>query len=304
ISPRLRRPNEESGAMLILALWALLLLSAAVFAWVKFLDAEISVGSEANLGLEAKALAHTGVAVALHPLVSQQTALLSDTLAPERSYKATLVGEGGKLNLNWLLAGEDPKHRELLKNFLSRAGLGFEEQDVLIDCLLDWVDPDATKHLNGMEESPDYHPPNRPLQSLDEVAQVHGSKPLVSQPDWRNYFTLLSQGPIDLTSAPVEVLRAVPGIGDARAARFLQIRQGPDGKDGTKDDHIFKDVGEVRSFLGFSEQQFQELAGLVTMKDPTVHITSEGRAGKVYRQIEVVARKVSGNPNILLWKEF
>src|SRR2546425_6787936 len=69
-----RKKNRASA--LILALWALLLLSMAVFAWVQFIDQNISISGNANAALNAKALAHSGVYVALHPRVSQATPLL------------------------------------------------------------------------------------------------------------------------------------------------------------------------------------------------------------------------------------
>jgi hypothetical protein len=99
-------------------------------------------------------------------------------------------------------------------------------------------------------------------------------------------------------------MRVIPGIGDARARRFLEVRQGPDKIDGTADDHIFKDAAEVQSYLGMSGAQFQAIANLVTVNvDKTFDIVSVGHSGKVYRQVEVVARKLGPNPNILLWKE-
>jgi hypothetical protein len=42
---------------------------------------------------------------------------------------------------------------------------------------------------------------------------------------------------------------------------------------------------------------------MITVKDQTMHITSEGTAAKVVRQVEVVARKGGANPAILYWKE-
>ena len=293
----------QSGATLILALWALLLLSAAVLAWAKHLDQDTTLIYDANRGLEAKALAHSGVQVALHPLVSRQTPLLQSSFGPDRNYKVTMTGEGGKLNLNWLLAGEDPRKLGILKSYFIRRGLNFDEMQTLLDCLLDWVDPDNVHHLNGIEDQGDYHAANRPLRNIEEVEKVLGSKPLVSQPGWRDDFTLLSQGPVDLLAASRDVLAALPNIGDARADRFLQVRRGPDGIDGTKDDHVFKDRAEVLSYLGLAEKQYQELAGLVTINDPTWRIFSVGQSAKATRQVEVVARKVQGNPTILLWKE-
>jgi hypothetical protein len=73
--------------------------------------------------------------------------------------------------------------------------------------------------------------------------------------------------------------------------------------DGTIDDPEFKNLKEVQSFLGLGDAQFKELGGLVMLKDPTMHITSEGHSGNAYRQLEVVVRKAGANPQILSWKE-
>jgi type II secretory pathway component PulK len=297
-------PSKRSnGAMLILAMWALLLLSAVILAWVKGLDQDIVLDSEANRGLEAKALAHSGVRVALHPLVSRPTPLLQASFGPQRSYNVKMVGEGGKLNLNWLLAGEEPRKLTILKSYLISRGLTFDQMQVLVDSLLDWVDADDVHHLNGMEEQGDYRAANRPLRMLDEVAEVQGSWPLVSIPGWEDDLTIYSQGQLDLLTAPRALLAALPNVGEARAERFLQVRRGPDGIDGTKDDHQFKDMAEVQSYLGLPAQQFAELSGLVAMNDPVWRIVSVGTSGKATRQVEVVARKVQGSPTILLWKE-
>jgi hypothetical protein len=293
------------GSVLLLVLWALLLLSAVVFAWVKTIDRDISMIHQANSGLDARALAHSGAWIAMHPLVTKLTPLLDSAFGPSRGYHARLTGEGGKLNLNWLLQGADknPAMRLLLENYLDRRGLSQQQRATLIDSMLDWIQPGNTHHLNGMQDSATYKNAHRPFQSLVEVEKVNGSGPLVSQADWADDFTLYSQGPIDLISAPLAILESIPGIGDARARRFLEIRQGPDHRDGTKDDHVFKDIAEVRSFLGLSETQFQALNGLVTINDPTYHILSEGYSDDVKRQLEVVARKSGGAPVILYWKE-
>ena len=176
----------------------------------------------------------------------------------------------------------------------------------MIDCMLDWTQQPqgANVHrLNGAEDTATYHNPHRPFQSLDEIAQVKGSAPLLSQPDWQSAFTLYSQGPVDLQFAPVDVIEILPGVGDARARRFVQLRQGPDKIDGTQDDFIFKDVTVAMSYLGFNGTAAQQLAPYVSLNDPTYRVRSVGQSGKVYRQVDVVARKLGGDPNIILWKE-
>src|SRR5437867_3664511 len=128
---------HRNGTVLILALWALLLLAAAVFGWVKFIDQEIAMQHEANAGLEATANAHSGAWIAMHPLVTRQTPLLEAQFDVDHGYKVKLEGEGGKLNLTWLLSGleQDPRKKEIFDNYLRSRGLSFEERAVLIDCL-------------------------------------------------------------------------------------------------------------------------------------------------------------------------
>ena len=295
--------RRQNGSALLLSLWALLILSVAVFGLAKFINQGIDSVRDANMGLDAKALAYSGVTIALNPDVYPQTPALVADFGQNRGFKARMVGEGGKLNLNFLLAGEQPQRLDILKNYLRYRGLKFEQIQTLVDCMLDWVDPDNIKHLNGAEDEGDYHPANRPFQSLDEVAKVKGSRPLVTLPHWQDDFTLYSNGTIDLQSATVAVLSSLPGVGEARARLLVQYRQGPDKQDGTLDDHIFKDINEALSFLGYSGQGNNPLSGLVGLKDPTYHIISVGSSGKVDRQVEVVAQKVGTRPNILLWKE-
>ena len=298
-----RAAFSTRASALLLVMWALIILTGAVFAWVAVIQGELALHNNANRDVEARAMAHSGLALALHPLVSQKTPALDEEVAPGLGYKVRIVSEGGKLNINWLLRGEDPRKLVILKQWLEGRGLDFEQRETFVDCLLDYVDADNLKHLNGMEDERDYHPANRELISVDEIAQVANSGPLVAQAGWKDDVTIDSQGPFDLIAAPVAILRLLPGLGESRIAAFVKFRQGKDGLDGTLDDPEFKSIKEVQSFLGLGEAQFKELAGLVTIKDPTFHIISEGRSGNVYRQVAVVARKAGGNPQILSWKE-
>ena len=294
---------SHRASALLLVLWALVVLSAAVFTWVAMIHSDLQIHVEGNRDVEARAMAHSGLALALHPLVTQKTPLLEEEVAPDLGYKVRIVSEGGRLNINWLLRGEDPRKLGILKQWLEERGLEFQEREVLVDCLLDYVDADNAKHLNGEEETADYHPANRELTSVDEIAEVANSGPLVAQPGWQDDLTIDSQGPIDLVAASAGIMRLLPGLGEARIAAFVTYRQGKDGVEGTEDDPEFKNLKEIQSFLGLSDAQFKELGGLVMQKDPTMHIISEGHAGNTYRQLEVVVRKAGANPQILSWKE-
>jgi hypothetical protein len=296
--------------VLILALWALLLLSAAVFAWLKFINLNVTLTGERNNGLDAKALAHSGVMVALNPQVTQLTPLLNQQFTPDRGYKVQMTGEGGRLNLNWIFTptnAPDPVKIALFQRYCSNRGLNLQQIEHLTDSILDWLSPGNIGRLNGAEDDADYHPPHRgQFLSVQELALVKGSQPLVSQGGWEDDFTIYTNpGLIDLQSATRPVLECLPGVGGPNVNRFLQIRQGPDAVDGTADDHLFSGVPEAMSYLGLNGAQAQQLAGYVYVENPlsTVHIKSTGQCGKVQRQVEVVAKKMGMQPMIYSWKD-
>ena len=59
----------------------------------------------------------------------------------------------------------------------------------------------------------------------------------------------------------------------------------------------------LKQYLWFNQLQIKALSGLVMINDKTMRITSTGQVGKVIRQVEVIARKPGGNPQIISWKE-
>jgi hypothetical protein len=296
-----RRHTRASA--LLLVLWALLLLSAAIFTWATVVQDGLVLHSQHNRAFEAQAMAHSGLAVAMHPRVSRFTPLSEETVAPGQSYLVRMVSEGGKLNINWLLTGESEVKLTILRQWLERRGLDFKQREVFLDCLLDYVDADAVHRLNGHEGDKEYHPANRELLSVAEIAQVAGAGPLLRRPGWQDDLTIYSQGPIDLSSASPEILRLVPGVGETRLQQFVQFRRGKDGLDGTPDDYIFPDLPTVQQYLGLNQTQFAQLGGLVGLNDPTLRIISTGKSAEVTRQVEVVIRKGGDKPQILFWKE-
>jgi type II secretory pathway component PulK len=305
-SPRLRH-GRCAGVALILVLCTLFLLSMIIFGLAKSLDQQTYLMGNDGQALEARALAYSGVEVALHPLASAQTPALHRQIDKTHSYNARITGEGGKLNLNWLLAGDDPRKIAVLKRYFELRGLNFQQREVLADCLLDWISPGDTTHLNGSRVGLDGLPvPGRPLENLAEIKRVVGSEPLTKLTGWDRDFTLLSKGPIDLQWASEDVVGSLPGVGSLQAHGFVQARRGEDGVDGTADDLKLTDAANaqlVPGMLGLSPAAFQQIQDLVTTGDTTVRIVSVGQSSKVRRTLEVVARKDGMQPEILQWNE-
>jgi hypothetical protein len=295
---------QRRGAAILLALWALFLLSAMVISWALDINSRLNVAGASTRVLEARAMASSGAELALAPEIEPNSPLLHRSLGRNQSYRAQMLGEGGKLNLAWILAAENPDRIAILRRYLELKGIDINERDHMLDCLLDFVDPDDLPRLNGAESDPDYQPKNAPLQRIEELREVKGWKKFTSQPNWDQDFTLYSSGPVDLAWASRDVLLSLPGFNEQIVDRFLGYRRGPDGVDGTEDDPQFQSLDEVRLALGFTPDQFAQLSGLIGFKDPVMRVVSVGTSGDVTRTVEMIIRKNTGRPQMIRWKEF
>ena len=214
----------------------------------------------------------------------------------------SIVGEGGRLNLNWIVSGENPQRIALLRKYLEVKGVDLNERDRMIDTLLDYVDPDDLPRLNGAESGPGYQPRNALLQHLEELKLIPGWEKFTANPDWDADFTLYSSGPVDLAWASRDILLSLPGFNEPIVDRFLELRRGTDQLDGTEDDEDFESLDQVRLALGFSPEQFAQLSGLVGFKDQVMRVVSVGKSGGATRTVQMIIRK-SATPQLIRWKE-
>jgi general secretion pathway protein K len=300
----MKRPSiaYRSGAALLLALWALFLLSAMVIAWALDLNSQLTLTGNASRVLEAEAMASSGAEVALNPSVQPGSSSLRGSLGKNQTYEARLIGEGGRLNLNWIVSGENPQRIALLRKYLELKGVDLNERDRMIDTLLDYVDPDDLPRLNGAESGPGYEPRNALLQHIEELKLIPGWQKFTASPDWDADFTLYSSGPVDLVWASRDVLLSLPGFNEPIVDRFLELRRGTDKLDGTEDDTVFESLDQVRLALGFSPDQFAQLSGLVGFKDQVMRVVSVGKSGGATRTVQMIIRK-SATPQLIRWKE-
>ena len=300
---KLLQTTNRSGAALMLALWALFLLSAMVIAWALDIDSRLTLSGNASRLVEAEAMASSGAEVALSPTVEAGSSALHGSLGRNQTYEARITGEGGRLNLNWIVSGENAQRLDLLRRYLEVKGVDINERDRMIDCLLDYIDPDDLPRLNGAESEPGYQPKNSLLQRIDELKLVKGWEKFTTQANWDADFTLYSTGPVDLTSASRDVLLSLPGFNEQIADRFLEYRRGADQIDGTDDDPVFDSLDQVRLALGFTPEQFAQLSALVGFKDQVVRVVSIGKSGDAQRTVEMIIRKTA-QPQMIRWKEY
>ncbi|PYJ04927.1 MAG: hypothetical protein DME39_07870 [Verrucomicrobia bacterium] len=315
--------KSDVGAALLLSLWALFLLSAMVIAWALSINSRLTVSSNANRALAAEAMASSGADVALSREISPSSPNLHRQMGAAEGYDVQMTGECGRLNLNFLTQGEDPNKLRILRQYLNLKGIDLNDLDVMMDSLLDWVSQNrGLQHLNACPETDDYRPPHTGrLDSVEELKKICGWAEFTSKPGWDDDFTVVgSCGAIDLAWASRDVLRALPGLGDDAVDRFLQLRRGPDGIDGTADDFQFNTTAgtsvppDVQAALGLNSQQFQQIQALVQFRGPVLRIVSVGRSGDVTRSVQMVVQKQAvrigaaaaiavGRPQVFSWKE-
>jgi general secretion pathway protein K len=313
----LRNPKSEirnpkcgrRGAALMLSLWALFLLSAMIVSWVLDIDSRLTLSGNANRLLEAEAMACSGAEVALHPSIKPGSPNLSGGLGAGKRYEARITGEGGRLDVNWLVAGENPDHLEVLRRYLENKGIDLNERDLMVDALLDWVEPNTGLHrLNAPPESEDYHPAHALLTRVDELKKVAGWADFTATPGWDDDFTVNTRTGVDLAWASRDVLLALPGMMPERVDRFLQLRRGLDGLDGTADDVQFRGIDDpaLGAALGLNKEQFGQLQTLLSpnMPVPVFRVVSVGKAGDATRVVQMVFRRVGFASQMITWKEF
>jgi len=309
-------PNSKlrGGAALMLALWALFLLSAMVISWALDINSRLTVSGNASRVLDAEAMASSGADLALHPLVKPDSANLHRQIGNQEGYDVQIIGECGRLNLNLLAPGgaENTQLKEILRQYLSLKGVELNNADTMVDSLLDWTSPPGLHRLNACPESDDYQPAHTALTSVDDLKKICGWAEFTSKPHWDEDFTVSNCGGVlDLGWASRDMLRALVeslGIGgDDKVDQFLQLRRGSDGIDGTADDGQV-DMPTARRTLGFPAQESQQLTGLnLGLKNTLVfRVTSIGKSGDVTRTVQMVVSKggaIGARPQVMSWKE-
>ncbi len=296
------------GSALIAVFWIMAVLSLAVFAAVRVVYHDADVASSQINGFEALQVAERGIAVAVNPAIEKMDPLL-DWYDEERdiSYRARIQSEASRLNINVILMRKD---KVLLTDIFTDWGMELLDAQTLVDNLTDWTDAGDLVELNGAEidwyESQGRlnHPFNRPFYNLDEMRLVKGMDLLEQiKPNWKNWFTIWSNGKLDVNEAKAELIAAAAEVSIDDAQDLVDHVLGPDLERDTEDDQRFQSLTEALTLLGVSEFQSSIVTPRLTISDTTTRIVSDGRAGTVKRRITLILRSRTGQPAILERKE-
>ncbi len=301
------RHSLKRGATLIAVFWIMAVMGLALVATVKISQYQSEVaGSQIN-GIEARQYAEMGINLAANPAVEDwDRDLLGQTFENGAGFNVKILSEGGRFNINYILALED---KALLYLIFEEWGIDFDNASGIVDALSDWVDSDSAQQRHGAEfeyyEGQGYlnHPFNRPFYQLDEMRLVRGMDLVeAANPNWRDWFTVWSSGGLDVNEAPAEFLAIATDTNVDEVATSLVSMVGD--KDRTRDtvDDEQISVEEAMAKLGVVDP-----SGVIQRRlggqDQVKRIESVGFAGSIRRKIVLIISNRSQNPTILDRKE-
>jgi len=300
----LHRPTSlKPGVSLIATIWLVMFLSAFLITTLAVIKNFSEDAITKTQSFKAYQLAHTGMSYAVHPSVERDDLLLQFQ-DPEfdEGFSVEILPEATKLNLNYILTSRD---NDLLFSLFTGWGLEDGETDALLAALEDWIDSDDLEILNGAEE--DYYssfghfdrPFNRTFEALDEIALVRGWSTITQlKPDWKNFFTLYSEGPININEAPIEILMAAAETDYDSAEEFTNLIPGDDGIMGTEDDFRFEQIEDALLQLRSPTDRIDIISARFSENSSIQRIVSTGTAGVYQKTLTLVVNKEGNSPVI------
>jgi len=265
---------NERGIAQLIVLWSLLLLGTLAMSFAFSMRTEAMASRNGFDSLRAYYLARTGVErsmTLLRSVPADNGAFLAVSEGDgEEGYEARIEREGGRIDLN--LVSE-----EMLGSVLENAGLSREEAAALADAILDWRDEDDVPRPHGAE-APYYaglpeplRPRNGNFLDVEELRAVRGVSPDLHAKVFSRIFTVHGGSPrIDVNSAPIELLRLLPGFSPEAADRVAERRK----------ESPFRSAAEISAFLGEIGVRSDALPFLsASSTSRFVTIRSTGRAG-------------------------
>lgn len=166
---------------------------------------------------------------------------------------------GAKLNINDLSEDE-------LKTFLAFVLNDYVVADGLAQSIMDWTDVDDIARLHGAEKD-DYIkngllalPANAPFRDIEDLRNVKGMTPEIFAAI-SPYLTTLGGGLVNLNTAPVAVMKVLPGMTDQIMNTIVSLRS--QGQRITSVGEVMGAVGRGRrASPGQAAQQAQQTQAL------------------------------------------
>jgi hypothetical protein len=298
MNTRTRIDRSPAGVALIVVLWAVALISAAMLGLAAILQRQLGQEVAALQNSRATLVAESGLQMALNQqiqpaMAAEASRVLSGELQKGWGVKVSfevgaedLRGEEGKINLNALAMGDRDFCRRILTNLLGVWDVNPTTSSAFIDALLDYVDrDDQTTGNNDLTEA---LAKDGPLENLDELEKVPGWRQVMEEStvkNWREKLTIFGSGKLSLKSADQDVIEVWLGLPEGGATNFVQARLGQDQIFGSQDDQV------NTGLLGLISPDLQ--AKINIGAEDLWRVTSTGYVGEVKRKVVAL---ISRNP--------
>jgi general secretion pathway protein K len=320
-------PDREKASALLLVLFTILLVSSLVVSVITFLKSSVDEYSAFNHQFRARQLAQSGLAFGLNPQTDNvDRGLLNQRAADGGEFQATITSESTRLNINFLLQND---RDDILQTLFRKWGVETNAALAAVKGLRDWVTAGQGVPEQGSNEAQDMKQQQqeqqtaavqnggqtsnpqqpqmqlvRPFRSVEEMSLIREFAPVAAaEPDWTKYFTVWSDGTINVNSADADVIALVTGVTPEQAKHFMQHRWGRDGIPYTADDTPYVTMDQVRTELGMSPQQFQLVQNLLSIESTVDRIVSKGTINGYTNTVTVIARRNTVPIAYLVWQE-
>jgi len=211
--------------------------------------------------------------------------------------------------------------------------MGLERIDESIaSAIIDWRDEDSGPSPNGAEDDYyqgrpfPYHCKNAPFALVQELLAVKGITPLVFYGEDKNkngildpgedenmdgklqkgiepFLTVYGDGKININTAPLEILSAIPGMSKESIKTIIDYRKGGDGVEGTKDDNVFRSLEDLKIISQLTEHEYIQLEASCCVKSTYFMIKANVAIGRFHKKVIAVVDRSVKPVKIVLWKE-
>lgn len=261
-------PSPQSGAILIIVLWFLVIVTAMVATLASETRLSAQIVHYNKLALQnwndtLKALAAAQMELFINtmdppPGQEQEVPLSVSERKNKQRYRfdgqvldlaypipdtvtVRIYDEVGKINLRNL---SDPSMRKLLEK---RIGQDPDKISALLDARQDWIDPDDLKRANGAEKdyyetlSPPYEPRNAPpIETVEELLLIKGFAEAFKGVEMEAAFTVYGNNyGVNPNLATREALMLIPGLDEKLVNTILTKRR----------EKAFKNIGDFNEFM-------------------------------------------------------
>ncbi|MFC1867804.1 type II secretion system minor pseudopilin GspK [Thermodesulfobacteriota bacterium] len=308
--------KEKKGAALIITLLVITTLTGLVIGFSRESGTELNLSGYSRDSHRAYQAAGTGISFALSLLDRDQDRNVDslddewnrfgeipfpESLPPEISFTGRIRDESGKLNVNFLrdetgAIGADGESRiSILFNAL-------ELPEYLVDPLLDWLDGDDIKRLDGAESyyyrnlGIPYDCANSPLLTIRQIFLVKGFN-LYSLKNGEtgllDYITIHTDGKININTASREVLQSIgEGLDAESADAIIQYRKM----------RPFSNPDDLKNVAGINADLYDKIKEFITVNSGAFSIEVEGRCLEAVAQISAVAVREDDGINFTYWR--